>query len=211
MKKQLLLVGITLTALLFISGCAYSNETSSFKTMEHHTHQHGKKTMLQHYHRQPDDPGWMVKTGEFHGHLGPWVTVGAMIGKDALEKLKTTGQWDVEVICWILPERQRQPFSCILDGLQTSSGATMGKRNIRFAYSPEVVSNDRPVIYVIRRPTDDHPRAGLVYRITDHLADILAHISPNKLEEISRDIADHDVKELFDIRPMTEEDFTLTN
>ena len=74
----------------------------------------------------------------------------------------------------------------------------MGKRNIRFDYSPEVVRNDRPVVYVIRRPIDDRPHAGLIYRINDRLADILANISSDKLEQISRDIANHDVKELFE-------------
>jgi len=175
-----------------------------------HSPSHGGGSVLKHYHRKLGDPHWMVRAGEFHGHLGPWVTVGAMIGEHALKQLKTLGQWEVEVICWMPPERQRQPFSCILDGLQTSTGATMGKRNIRFAYSPELVINNRPVVYVIRRSEKDHPQAGFSYRLSDHLADILANIQPDHLEAISRDIAGHDARELFEIRPMTERDFTLT-
>lgn len=155
------------------------------------------------YTTDPSDPQWLVRAGTFHGHLGPWVTVGAMIGRDAVQRLHTPGHWTIDVICWMPPEKQRTPFSCILDGLQVTSGATMGKRNLRFDYDPRIVRDGQPVVYVIRQPTEGHPRAGLVYRLTDKLISILANISPDRLEAISRDIAGHAVDELFTTRPMT--------
>ena len=151
----------------------------------------------------PSDPDWLAHAARFHGHLGPWVTVGAMIGRDAVKHLDTPGHWKIEVICWMPPEKQRTPFSCILDGLQATSGATWGKRNIRLDHSPEVVLDNQPAVYVIRHSSDARPREGLVYHLTDKLTAIMADISPDRLEQISRDIASCDVDELFAVRPMT--------
>ncbi len=155
------------------------------------------------YVHDPADPDWLAESARFHGHLGPWVTVGSMIGRDAVQRLDTPGQWEVEVVCWMPPEKQRTPFSCILDGLQVASGATLGKQNIRLDYDPEIVRDGQPVVYVIRHPHDDRPRQGLVYRMTEELTAIMASISPEKLEEISRGIAARDLDELLDVRTMT--------
>lgn len=84
----------------------------------------------------------------------------------------------------------------------------MGKCNIRLVYSPEVVPDNQTAVYVIRRQTEDHSPAGLIYRLTPALADMLSHITPDKLEETSRKIAKHNIKELFEIRAMTDKEFT---
>ena len=131
-----------------------------------------------------------------------------MIGRDALTRLDTRGYWEIEIICWMPPARQQTPFSCILDGLQASSGATMGKRNLRFAYAAEVVRGDQPVVYVIRRPQADRARMGLVYELKDKLVGILSRIDPDRLEATSRDIASHLPDDLFAVREMTPADFT---
>jgi len=154
----------------------------------------------------PSDPDWLAEAAEFHGHLGPWVTVGAMIGHDALQRLETPGQWEIEVICWMPPEKQCRPFSCILDGLQVSTGATMGKQNIRFDFDPQLVGNEQPAVYVIRRPHGEHGSCGFVYHMKDALTALMARIVPGQLEEISREIADHQVKELLAVRPLTGEE-----
>lgn len=158
--------------------------------------------MLQHYHRDASDPDWLVRIGEFHGHLGPWIVIGAVAGRDARERLGA-GYWDVEVVCWMPPDRQRQPWSCILDGLQVSTGATLGKQNIRFAYSPEVVREDRPVVHVIRRAAEGRPAVGFAYRVNDRLAARLAGMTPDRLEAMSREIAREPAEALFEIRPLT--------
>lgn len=65
--------------------------------------------------------------GRFHGHLGPWLALGLRLGRDLLELLDATGHFGllVEVECPPAP-----PLSCLLDGLQWSTGATMGKQNL---------------------------------------------------------------------------------
>jgi formylmethanofuran dehydrogenase subunit E len=68
---------------------------------------------------------------KFHGHLGPYVVLGykmgeianRILGKDFFSKKAT-------VFSGISP-----PLSCIIDGVQISSGCTLGKGNI-------IVNND---------------------------------------------------------------------
>ena len=165
---------------------------------------------MEFYRQHPSDPDWLAKAAAFHGHLGPWVTVGAMIGHDARKRLATPGYWNVEIVCWMPPDKQRTPFSCILDGLQATTGATLGKQNIRFAWSPKVSPEGRPVVHVIRRPDRGQPASGLVYRVNDRLADTLSRIDPRRLEQISRRIAAHDPPELLNIRPMADHELALS-
>lgn len=158
---------------------------------------------LKHYHPDPGDPPWMIEAAEFHGHIGPWVVVGAMIGHDALVQLGSPGQWDIEVICWMPLAKQRAPFSCILDGLQSASGATMGKQNIRMAFDPAIVEGEQPVVFVFERDNNRAATRGYRYDVADALAAILTRSKPETIESISREIAGHSAKTLFRIRTLS--------
>lgn len=63
----------------------------------------------------------------FHGHLGPWLALGIRVGAEGLRRVRAVGHFDVRVEATILLE---VPVSCLLDGLQWSTGATLGKRNL---------------------------------------------------------------------------------
>ena len=67
----------------------------------------------------------------YHGHLGPFLVIGIKMGNRAIRELKPEScfQLHANVHC---PENP--PPSCVIDGIQLSSGCTMGKRNI--AHSP---------------------------------------------------------------------------
>lgn len=64
----------------------------------------------------------------FHGHLGPWLVLGILMGEYALEKLKVKKYFDLQVEIW---GANKKPKSCLIDGLQLSTGATYGKGNIQ--------------------------------------------------------------------------------
>jgi len=70
---------------------------------------------------------------EFHGHGGPFMTVGLRMGLYALERLDCRGWFDLS--CRVAL-RWRPTDSCVVDGIQSSTGCTMGKHNI------EVVEGD---------------------------------------------------------------------
>ncbi len=151
----------------------------------------------------PQDLDWVARAALFHGHLGPWLIAGAMVGQDAVRRLKTPGQWKIDVTCWMPADRQRTPFSCILDGLQASSGATLGKQNIRFNQSDDVLNGGWPVIHVVRLKDADRPTEGIAYRATGRFHELLKAVSPEHLEDGSRALAHEEVGSLFEIRPMS--------
>jgi len=74
----------------------------------------------------PTEADWK-QAEKFHGHVGPWLALGMRIGFIAVTDLSPRPHFgiQVDVMCPL-----QTPFSCLLDGLQISTGATYGKRNI---------------------------------------------------------------------------------
>jgi formylmethanofuran dehydrogenase subunit E len=100
------------------------------------------------------DPDWLPMAVQFHGHLGPGLVFGCFVGMVALDALDARGFFDVEVTTH--GPLSRPPESCILDGLQLSTGATLGKHNIHIVEAEEyvfVVKNRRNGATVAIRPT----------------------------------------------------------
>jgi len=64
---------------------------------------------------------------EFHGHGGPFMVVGIRMGLLALRGLDAHGWFDLRCAVML---RWAPPDSCVIDGIQSSSGCTMGKHNI---------------------------------------------------------------------------------
>ncbi|MBN1808934.1 MAG: CooT family nickel-binding protein [Planctomycetes bacterium] len=62
-----------------------------------------------------------------HGHLGPYLVFGLRMGLLAKKRLDFTGHFDVDVTAYT---GCKTPVSCMVDGLQYSTGATLGKNNI---------------------------------------------------------------------------------
>ena len=64
---------------------------------------------------------------KFHGHLGPYLVLGILAGELAIQRLKCRKYFGLKVKAW---GATKKPKSCLIDGLQLSSGATYGKGNI---------------------------------------------------------------------------------
>ncbi|MFC1804277.1 formylmethanofuran dehydrogenase subunit E family protein [Candidatus Omnitrophota bacterium] len=69
----------------------------------------------------------LKKATEFHGHLGPWLVLGILMGERALKLIQAKKYFGVRVKVWGV---SKKPRSCLIDGLQLSTGATFGKGNI---------------------------------------------------------------------------------
>ena len=67
----------------------------------------------------------------FHGHLGPIVIFGYRMGKIA--RAARTKDAHAFVYCGSSP-----PMSCLIDGIQMTSGCTLGKNNIEVAGEGEL-------------------------------------------------------------------------
>lgn len=155
---------------------------------------------LEFYQKNPADPDWLAKISDFHGHLGPWLVAGAMVGRNALQRLDTPGQWKIEVVCWMPADRHRTPFTCFLDGLQASCGATMGKRNLWLKEMDVLLQAEWPLVRVIRLPDKDRSAAGVSYTATENLHAWMKRVTHERLEEDSRLLSREDIAGLFRIQ-----------
>jgi formylmethanofuran dehydrogenase subunit E len=106
------------------------------------------------YHRQAGDPDWLATVVQFHGHLGPAIVAGARMGMAGVRAVDAKGYFDVEVTCegpFVKP-----PQSCFLDGVQVGTGATLGKRSLRWEKAEAIgvrVKNTRTGKTAEVRPT----------------------------------------------------------
>lgn len=71
----------------------------------------------------------------FHGHLGPYLALGVLAGELALRKLRCKKYFGLSVKVW---GANKKPNSCLIDGLQLSTGATYGKGNIEKLNSTKI-------------------------------------------------------------------------
>ena len=78
----------------------------------------------------------LTQAGRFHGHIGPFLAIGLRMGFLANEVL---GRAPMQTRAVVRVE-PRPPRSCVVDGIQYSSGCTMGKRNIGIQNDDEAVS-----------------------------------------------------------------------
>jgi len=71
-------------------------------------------------------PKTLRQAAAFHGHLGPWLVLGLKAGEYARRKLAASPfDFSARVFC-----PADTPYTCFVDGVQFSSGCTMGKGNI---------------------------------------------------------------------------------
>ena len=68
----------------------------------------------------------LKKIERFHGHIGPYVVIGYKMGEIA-NQLFGSDPFSKNAIVWT---GTKPPLSCIIDGVQMSSGCTLGKGNI---------------------------------------------------------------------------------
>jgi formylmethanofuran dehydrogenase subunit E len=63
---------------------------------------------------------------QFHGHIGPYAVIGFRMGKISNEIL---GKNPFSKKAQVFTDA-RPPMSCVIDGIQMSSGCTLGKGNL---------------------------------------------------------------------------------
>lgn len=68
-----------------------------------------------------------AETVRFHGHDGPFLALGYCLGRRLLRDLKPAGIMGLRLT---VKTKLEKPYTCILDGLQCSTLATYGKRNL---------------------------------------------------------------------------------
>lgn len=123
---------------------------------------------------------------EFHGHDGPYMVIGLRMGLAALKMLECKGWFDIE--CEVRLD-WNPPDSCVIDGIQSSTGCTMGKRNISVVEQSGVMacfkSRGSSLTLILR--------SEVISKIRDNLVD--DDIPQDLIEELE----ETDLDELFEI------------
>ena len=155
-----------------------------------------------HYHQEADDPDWVQAAAQFHGHLGPAIVVGVRMGAAGLNAVKAQGYFDIEVTAQ--GPFTGPPQSCILDGLQLSTGATLGKHNLKVVVADDYVvtmKNKRTGTTAEIRPTPELLK--LMWsrlEADDHHENEDAHAEMHRVEALARQIAALPQDELMTIK-----------
>jgi len=160
-----------------------------------------------HYEPEDSDPQWLTLSVQFHGHLGPWATAGARLGMAGRRDVDAEGYFDVELT--VEGPLVKPPQSCFLDGLQVSTGATLGKRNLKWVRAEKIcvrvkntrtgkVAHVRPTATLMELLTSFKPRPKAAETGTqpdedDH------NRADRELESIARRIARLSEKEILEV------------
>ncbi len=65
---------------------------------------------------------------KFHGHNGPFLALGYRLGKHVNTLIEPKNIMEYRVTVYV---RKEKPYTCVIDGLQCVTFATMGKGNIQ--------------------------------------------------------------------------------
>jgi formylmethanofuran dehydrogenase subunit E len=85
--------------------------------------------------QDPELISLLRKATDLHGHFGPWLTLGVRMGLLGLRELgakKGEAQLHVTVVL-----QYRLPFSCMLDGIQATTGCTIGNKRLEWEESKQ--------------------------------------------------------------------------
>jgi formylmethanofuran dehydrogenase subunit E len=124
-------------------------------------------------------PEELVPLKRFHGHLGPYVVIGYRMGKLARERFE--GKMTAVVFTG-----KRPPMSCLIDGVQFTTGCTLGKNNI------VVRDGDVPAVHFI-----DSSRTLEIRLLDSERTRIDRIMTKHNEEQLSVDILNADPKDLF--------------
>lgn len=125
---------------------------------------------------------------KFHGHLGPYLILGIIVGEMALKKLRSRKYFGLMVKVWGANEK---PKSCLIDGLQLSTGATYGKGNIQKLDGASVRiecsnrANNKKIKFIFKDILIQWLNEAKAHRDAELLAKKLFHISPLRIFELS--------------------------
>jgi len=125
---------------------------------------------------------------KFHGHLGPYLVLGLLAGVLGLKKTGAKKYFGLEVKVY---GANIKPRSCLIDGLQLSTGATYGKGNIRKYASSRIK-------IILRNPENNKAvTLGLKKHLLEELDNLRGH---RDSEKFARGLLKINSKEIFTLK-----------
>lgn len=128
---------------------------------------------------------------KFHGHLGPYLVLGILAGETALGNLKCKKYFGLQAKVW---GAEKKPKSCLIDGLQLSTGATYGKGNIEKFNGSKIKIEFHRIIN--RKKITLEFKDGLIQKLNKAK-------THNDAETLAKEIYKTNYSELFNLLPIT--------
>ncbi|MBD3172117.1 formylmethanofuran dehydrogenase [Candidatus Bathyarchaeota archaeon] len=123
---------------------------------------------------------------QFHGHGGPFLVIGLKMGLHALKTLDAKGWFNLTCTVYL---NWAPPDSCVIDGIQSSTGCTMGKHNITVEDGKDITAE-----FTARN------KSVKIKLRDDILAEIRATLdSKEKYNSLMESLVDADPMELFQV------------
>lgn len=128
---------------------------------------------------------------DFHGHLGPYLVLGLVAGDLALKKIGCTKYFGLTVKVF---GADKKPKSCLIDGLQLSTGATYGKGNIRKSSGQKIRieffgRNNKRLLLSFKKELIRRLESARTHEESELLARDLLKVGPLRLFNIIRPAA----------------------
>jgi formylmethanofuran dehydrogenase subunit E len=129
--------------------------------------------------------GLLEKAIEFHGHGGPFMVIGLRMGLLALRELDAHGWFDLRCRAKL---HWNPPDSCVIDGIQSSSGCTMGKHNIEVeeqdGISAEFVSGEKSLSVALRSDVLERILGALAQKNEELTKSLISVLEDSPEEEV---------------------------
>jgi formylmethanofuran dehydrogenase subunit E len=132
----------------------------------------------------------MEQVRQVHGGTGPFAVAGYRIGERALKELKLKrGGFDFEVTHEAPAEVQ---WSCIVDGLQAATGASLGKLNLRMLK----VDSPNQLRSVV---TSRESKQSVTFKLRESFIKHFLNLPHEKLEAAGAEVLKLPDEEIFEI------------
>jgi len=135
---------------------------------------------------------WLNRAVDFHGHLGPFVTLGVRLGLAGLRETRTRSNSNKLHVTVTL--ENRLPFSCTVDGIQIVTGCTIGNKRLKIKHGKsmavafQIQGAESIRVMVNKVALDDLKRRVLFQCLTS-----------DELRKVALDVASMSEKRLFTI------------
>ena len=131
----------------------------------------------------------LKSAASFHGHLGPYLVLGLRMGLFANRILQPRGLHDISATVWT---QRSPPESCLLDGIQVSSGCTLGKGNLRVKNTSRIQARFRKGNHsLLMKPTEETAKM---------LCSVSGRTTENKLEALAVHLGSMPDSDLFVVK-----------
>jgi hypothetical protein len=147
----------------------------------------------------PDGPAQrecLARVEEIHGNAGPWAVVGYRIGERARKELgRPRHSFDLAVTHRAPAEVQ---FSCVVDGLQAATGASLGKLNLKFEERPHKAGDVVPDLSTVVEDRASHHR--LTFTLKPDFSRSILNLPFDRLAAEGRRVAALPDDAIFEVR-----------